>query len=163
MLETLTVITLLTLFMLFFRPGKTEPLKSPLVINRNGQFHAVLAPMLNLAQPLLEDISGNFGEPDRKNGDSRTRYYKVTDKEVRAHGKDHYLLAVSLHGGELYFQAASPQDGNSEIETLRAFSNPILARHPAVAAHSEAAEAALTLAIETAAAKHGATLALLTQ
>lgn len=155
MLETLTIITLSVLFLIFFRPGKTEPLKSPLVISRGGQFHAVLAPMLNLAQPLLEDISRDFTEQDRQLGNTGTHYYKVTDKEVKAHGKNHYLLAITLRGGELYFQAVAPHAESSEIEILRDFSDPILARHPAEAARSEPAEAALARAIETATAARG--------
>lgn len=163
MIETLTIITISVLFLIFFRPGKTEPLKSPLVINRGGQFHAVLAPMLNLAQPLLEDISSQLGEQDRKSGNTEPHYFKVVDKEVKSHGKKFYLLAVTLRDGELYFQATAPQDGCNEIETIRSFSDPMLERHPSTTAHSDAADTALAKAIETACGKRGCTLTPLTK
>lgn len=163
MIETLTIITISVLLLIFFRPGKTEPLKSPLVINRNGQFHAVLAPMINLAQPLLENISRHLGEQDRQSGDTKSRYFRVVDKEVKSHGKNFYLLAITLRNGELYFQATAPQDGSNDLDTLRAFSDPLLSRHPTAAAHSDTAETALTHAIETAAAERGSALAPLMQ
>lgn len=163
MIETLTLITLIVLFLVFFRPGKTEPLKSPLVINRAGQFHAVLAPMLNLAQPLLENISRHLGEQDRKNGDTETRYFRVVDREVKSHGKNFYLLAITLRNGELYFQATAPHDSSSDLDVIRTFSEAMLSRHPSAAAHSGTAETALTHAIETAAAERGSALAPLLQ
>lgn len=163
MIETLTIITLSILALIFFRPGKTEPLKSPLVINRGGQFHAVLAPMINLAQPLLENISRHLGEQERQSGNSQPLYFKVTDKEVKAHGKDFYLLAATLRDGVLYFQATAPQDKSSDLDTIRAFSEAELARHPASASHSDAAESALSNAIQAAASQRGSALILLTQ
>lgn len=163
MIETLTIVTISVLLLIFFRPGKTEPLKSPLVINRGGQFHAVLAPMLNLAQPLLEDISRYLVEQDRQSGNTKTRYYKVIDKEVKSHGKNYYLLAITLRDGELYFQATAPQEGGSEIETIRSYSDAMLERHPSTAAHSDAAESALTNAIEAAAGQRGSAFSPLTQ
>ncbi|MDR0480742.1 MAG: hypothetical protein LBG66_02525, partial [Gallionellaceae bacterium] len=109
MIETLTLITLFTILMVIFRPGKVEPLKNPLFINRIGQFNAVLAPMLNLAQPLLENISSRLTETERKTGDTRSLYFTVQDKEVKLEDSDVYLLAATLRGGVLYFQATAPQ------------------------------------------------------
>jgi hypothetical protein len=163
MIETLTIITLSILALIFFRPGKTEPLNNPLVINRGGQFHAVLAPMLNLAQPLLENISRHLGEQERQSGNTQPHYFKVSDKEVKAHGKDFYLLAATLRDGMLYFQAIAPQTDEKHLDTIRAFSGAELSRHPAVALESEAAEAALSRAIQAAAAQRGSTLSPLTQ
>lgn len=164
MIETLTIITLSVLFLIFFRPGKTEPLKSPLVINRVGQFNAVLAPMLNLAQPLLENISRHLGEQERHSGNSHSLYFKVSDKEVKAHGSDNYLLAATLRDGVLYFQATAPEGKNDDLATIRAFSEAELSRHPAATSgHSEAAQHALNSAIETAAGQRGSTLVPLAQ
>ena len=163
MLETLTIITLSVLALIFFRPGKTEPLMNPLTISRGGQFHAVLAPMLNLAQPLLENISRHLGEQERRSGNTQPRYFKVNDKEVKAHGKDYYLLAATLRDGVLYFQAAAPQDNNSDLDAIRTFSEAELARHPASATHSEAAGAALDTAIQTAVRQRNITLTPLAQ
>jgi hypothetical protein len=164
MLETLTIITLCVIALILFRPGKTEPLNNPLVINRVGQFHAVLAPMLNLAQPLLENISRHLGEQDRQSGNSHPLYFRVKDKEVRAHGKDFYLLAATLRDGMLYFQATAPQDNNSDLETIRSFSDTEMLRHPvATAAHSDSAESALISAIQTAAEPRGSELTPITE
>ena len=159
MLETLTVITICVTLLIIFRNGKTEPLKNPLVINRVGQFQAVLAPMLNLAQPMLENISKQLGEQERHNGNSNPLYFKVRDKEIKAHGKDFYLLAATLRDGVLYFQAAAPEEQVNDLDTIRAFSETEMSRHPAeMASHSEAAEAALTNAIQTAAGQRGSAL-----
>jgi hypothetical protein len=156
MLETLTVITICVIALILFRPGKTEPLDNPLTINRVGQFHAVLAPKLNLAQPLLENISRHLGEQDRQDGNSHPLYFRVSDKEVRAHGKDFYLLAATLRDGVLYFQATAPQDDNSDFETIRSFSDSEMSRHPAAtAAYSDSAESAIISAIQTAAGQRG--------
>ncbi len=162
MLETLTVITICVTLLIIFRNGKTEPLKNPLVINRVGQFQAVLAPMLNLAQPMLENISKQLGEQERHNGNSNPLYFKVRDKEIKAHGKDFYLLAATLRDGVLYFQAAAPEEQGSDLDTIRAFSETEMSQHPAeTASHSDAAEAALTNAIQTAAGQRGSALTLL--
>ncbi|MDX8398860.1 MAG: hypothetical protein R8K20_01270, partial [Gallionellaceae bacterium] len=159
MIETLTVITLCVLFLIFFRPGKTPPLKSPLVINRGGQFHAVLAPMLNLAQPLLESISRNMIEEDRQSGDTKPRLFRVTDKEVKAHGKDYYLLAMTLRDGMLYFQATAPVEGSNDLDTISTVSETELSRHPSTLTISETAELALDKAIQAAASQRGSSLA----
>ena len=56
MIETLTLITLCVLFLIFFRPGKTPPLESQLVIERPGQYKITLVPQLNLAQRFIEAL-----------------------------------------------------------------------------------------------------------
>ncbi len=158
MIETLTIITLSIIALILFRPGKPEPLDNPLVINRIGQFRAVLAPRINLAQPLLEAISRRLGDDARQSGNTPPLYFKVTDKEVKAHGKDYYLLGMTLRDGVLYFQAAAPTDNTSDLDTIRAASNAELATHPAVAAPSAAAETALVAAINAAATERGASV-----
>jgi hypothetical protein len=163
MIETLTIITLSVLALIFFRPGKTEPLKNPLVINRGGQFHAVLAPMLNLSQPLLENVSRQLGEQERKSGNSEPLYFMVSDKEVKAHGDKFYLLAATLRDGVLYFQAVAPEKKESHLDTIRAFSDAELFRHPETVARSDAAQAALTGAIQAAAEQRGVELTPITQ
>jgi hypothetical protein len=163
MIETLTIITLSVIALILFRPGKTEPLKNPLVINRGGQFHAVLAPMLNLAQPLLESVSRHLGEQDRQSGNSKPLYFKVSDKEVKAHGEKFYLLAATLRDGVLYFQAIGPQEKESHFDTIRAFSEAEMFRHPETWPHSDAAQAALTQAIQAAAGQRSAILTPITQ
>lgn len=163
MIETLTIITLSVLALIFFRPGKTEPLKNPLVINRGGEFHAVLAPMLNLSQPLLESISRHLGDQGRQNGSSKPLYFMVTDKEVKAHGGKFYLLAATLRDGVLYFQAIAPQEKENHLDTIRAFSEAELFRHPETRPHTNAANAALVAAIQAAADQRGVVLVPIVQ
>ncbi|MGO8754393.1 MAG: hypothetical protein ACLQHK_04085 [Gallionellaceae bacterium] len=163
MIETLTIITLSVLALIFFRPGKTEPLKNPLVINRGGQFHAVLAPMLNLSQPLLESISRHLNDQDRQSGNSKPLYLMVSDREVKAHGDKFYLLAVTLRDGVLYCQAIAPQEKENHLDTIRAFSDAEMFRHPETRPHSDAAQAALAAAIQAAADQRGAILTPIAQ
>jgi len=161
MIETLTLITLSIIALLVFRPGRTPPLESPLVIDRVGQFHAVLAPKINLAQPLLENISHRVTEEMRQGGNTSPLYFRVADKEVKAHGQDYYLLAASLRDGVLYFQAAAPATDKGDLETIRAFSEAELSRHPETRAHADGAGTALTNAILAAASQRGASLTAL--
>ncbi len=163
MIETLTIITLCVLALVFFRPGKTEPLKNPLVINRGGQFNAVLAPMLNLAQPLLETISRQLPEDVRQGGNSKSLYFMARDKEVKSHGDKFYLLAATLRDGVLYFQATAPQENESNFDTIRAFSDAEMFRHPETRTHDDSAEAALAAAIQAAADQRGTILTPVTQ
>ncbi len=163
MLETITIITLTLILLTILRPGKTPPLESPLTINRVGQFQAVLAPKINLAQPLLEAVSGRLSETDRKSGNTQSLYFRVQDKEVNAHGDDFYLLAATLRDGVLYFQAIAPKKDQDNLDTIRAFSDAELARQPDTQPHAEGAAAALTAAIQAAASQRGAVVTALAQ
>jgi hypothetical protein len=161
MIETLTLITLSIIALIIFRPGKTPPLENPLVINRVGQFHAVLAPKINLAQPLLEHISRHVNEELRSSGNTRPLYFKVEDKEVQAHGQDHYVLAATLRDGVLYFQATAPGKGQNDLDAIRTFSGDELDRHPETGLQNEQTAAALATAIQAAANQRGAGLTAL--
>ncbi|MBI3902663.1 MAG: hypothetical protein HY306_06930 [Nitrosomonadales bacterium] len=157
MIEFTLVVTAIVLMIVFLRVGETKALPSPLVINRVGQYHAVLAPMLNLAQPLLESISCRLGEQDRQSGNTPPLYFKVSDSEVRAHGEESYLLAVTLRDGMLYFQATAPQGKEQHLATIQTFSEAELSHHPDSRPYSDAAQAALVAATHAAANQRGAT------
>lgn len=131
MIETLTIITLSVLFLIFFRPGKTPPLNNPLVIERPDQYHMTLMPQLNLAQPFIEAIAAQIGKSSDSTQYSATQYFEVRDKQVTAHGHDCYLLAITRCNGILYFQAASPQsdDPNSHLHTIHKFADAVLKLH----------------------------------
>jgi len=161
MIETLTLITLSVIALIIFRPGKTPPLENPLTINRVGQFHAVLAPRINLAQPLLENISRRIPDEGRQGGNTPPLYFKVQDKEVKAHGQDFYLLAATLRDGVLYFQAAAPEKERGELDVIHAFSEAELSKHPESRPHADSARAALLDAIKAAADQRGASLTAL--
>lgn len=132
MIETATLITLCMLYLIFFRPGKTQPLENPLVIERPGQYHLTLAPQLNLAQPYIEAIAGRLAVTDDVPKSSGTQFFVVRDKQVAAHGHESYLLAVTQRGGQLYIQAARPisKDPNAYLHTISEFSQEVLARFP---------------------------------
>lgn len=130
MIETLTIITLFMLYIIYFRPGKTPPLNNPLVIERPGKYHVLLAPNLNLAQPLVEVIAQRLLESSSDAGNSTTQFFKVQDSHVTAHGHAAYLLAITKRNGMLYFQAAAPVENNDHLETISEFSRKVLEKHP---------------------------------
>lgn len=130
MIETLTLITLCILFLAFFRPGKTPPMKNPLVIERPGKYHVTLAPLLNLAQPFVEAIAQRLLESPNGSGDSTTQFFEVQDVLVTAHGHATYLLAITKRNGMLYFQAASPVNNIDHLQTISEFSRKGLAKFP---------------------------------
>jgi hypothetical protein len=139
MLETLTIITLSVLFLVFFRPGKTPPLNNPLVIERPGQYHMTLAPQLNLAQPFIEAIAKQIGSPCDAAECSSTQYFEVRDKQVTAHGHDFYLLAITRRNSMLYFQAVSPQSNDkNNRKTIGEFADGVLMRFPSTGKHDAA-------------------------
>lgn len=130
MIETLTLITLCLLFLVFFRPGKTPPMKNPLVIERPGKYHVTLAPLLNLAQPFVEAVAQRLLESPIGSGNSATQFFEVQDALVAAHGQATYLLAISKRDGMFYFQAAAPADDISHLQTISEFSRKELAKLP---------------------------------
>lgn len=133
MIETFTLITLCVLFLVFFRPGKTPPLDSPLVIERPGKYKMTLAPKLNLAQPFIEAISGRL---DKLNISTQhcnvVLCFAVGDKQVAAKKSDVYLLAIIVRGGMLYFMAEQPMssDPDNYLDTIKSFAKDVLADFP---------------------------------
>lgn len=130
MIETLTLITLCVLYLVFFRPGKTPPLNNPLVIERPGKYHVTLAPHLNLAQPLVEAIAQQLLKSPEHSRNSTTQFFEVRDRHATAHGHDAYLLAITQRDGMLYFQAAAPAGNSDHLQTIREFSQNVLAKFP---------------------------------
>lgn len=165
MIETLTIITLSVLFLIFFRPGKTPPLNNPLVIERPGQYHMTLAPQLNLAQPFIEAVAKQIGTPSDSPQYSATQYFEMRDKQVTAHGHGSYLLAITQRNGMLYFQAASPlsDDKNEHHKTISEFADAVLARFPATGEHSTALDERIVAAAQEATQLRSIDLKHLTQ
>ena len=132
MIEFTTIVTLSILFLIFFRPGKTPPLENPLVIERPGQYHMTLAPQLNLAQPFIEDVASRIGSSNEGSADCESKFFEVRDRQVKAHGFDFYLLAITRRRGMLFFQAARPssKDQTSYLQTISDFSASVLIRFP---------------------------------
>jgi hypothetical protein len=130
MIETLTLITLCMLYLIFVRPGKTPPLNNPLVIERPGKYHVLLAPNLNLAQPLVEAIAQRLLESSNEALNSTTQFFEVQDSHVKAHGHAAYLLAITKRNGMLYFQATAPVDNGNYLQTISEFSRMVLEKLP---------------------------------
>lgn len=151
MIETLTIITLSALFLVFFRPGKTPPLDNPLVIERPGIHHMTLASKLNLAQPFIEAIAEQAGIPGIAGQCSATQFFEVRDGQVRAHGQDCYLLAVTLQNGILYFQAISPPASGSHFNAIAEFADSVLRRFPAAGARNSEMDTRIVAAVQEAA------------
>lgn len=108
MIETLTLITLCVLYLVFFRPGKTPLLENPLVIERIGLYRIALAPQLNLAQPFIEAIAKHIKAANTVLAEGVKCSFAVRDKHVVLRGCDYYLLTIMQRDGMLYFEATAP-------------------------------------------------------
>lgn len=132
--ESLLLLTIVTLVILTIRRAKPVVLENSVTIHRPGQYHMMLAPQLNRAQTFIEQIAGQFSKSHKPQGDIPSQYFEVRDPKVFAQGQNCYLLAATLRGGLLYFQAvnprASPYDASSPLDTLREFSESELKLHP---------------------------------
>lgn len=129
----LTILTIVTLVVLsLLRPGKTPPLDNPLIIQRPGQYHMTLAPQLNLAQPLIEDIAKRLAPTCDPAQNSQTLCFEMRDREVTAHGQDHYQLTITQRNGMLYFQAIASPAGypKDRAQAALEFANNVLANIP---------------------------------
>ena len=151
----LTTVTLVALSLI--RPGKTPPLDNPLIIERPGQYHMTLAPQINLAQPLIEDIVKRLRSSGDLANNSATLCFEVRDKEVTAHGKDFYLLATTQRNGMLYFQAIASQAGfpKDRINALLEFANAVLANIPGTSTPDEQLNERIVSATRDAAQQRG--------
>lgn len=158
MIETITLITLSLLFILYFRPGKTPPLNNSLIIERPGQYHVTLAPQLNLAQPFIEAITKQIVTPANTIQHSVTQCFEVRDKQVTAHGHTHYLLAITLRNGMLYFQAIAPsplvRGRSNHFNMLMEVAHAALANIPAPDAYNAEAGEKIAAATNIAARQH---------
>jgi hypothetical protein len=158
MLESITIITLCVLFLIFFRPGKTPPLDSPLDIERPGKYHMTLAPKLNLAQPFIESIIKELGTAGDTSQSSATQCFEVHDKRVTAHGHGFYLLAITQRKGMLYFQAIAPrqqlENGESHQNILLKATHAALANASPDESHNAETDERIVAAIENAAHQH---------
>jgi len=132
--ETLLTLTIITLIIITIRRARPVILENPVNIHRPGQFHIMLAPQLNQAQSFVEQIAKRYIESYHPKGDLPTQYFEVRDPNVFSKGRESYLLAVSLRGGELYFQAVNPeaakQEAESHYKTLHDYSESVLQNHP---------------------------------
>ena len=132
--ESLLLLTIITLIVITIRRARPVILENPVNIHRPGQYHITLAPQLNRAQTFTEQIAKQFIESHQPKGDLPTQYFEVHDPKVYSKGHKSYLLAVTLRGGELYFQAVNPKiskhNTESHYRTLHEFSESVLQKYP---------------------------------
>jgi hypothetical protein len=151
--ESLLLLTIITLIVITIRRARPVILENPVNIHRPGQFHITLAPQLNRAQTFVEQIAKQFIESHHPKGDLPTQYFEVRDPKVFSKGQDSYLLAVTLRGGELYFQAANPKPAkhkaDNRYDTLREFSESVLQQHPLSGTADESGAEDLRTAVES--------------
>jgi hypothetical protein len=153
--ESLLLLTIVTLVILTIRRGKPVVLDNPVIIERAGQYHITLAPQLNRAQNFIEQIVKQYPLDIARQSEFATQFFEVTDPKVFAQGESFYLLAISLRGGVLYFQAINPQpllhDADSHLKTVREYSRAVMAFHPLLGSSDQQGVKNLETAIGTAA------------
>jgi hypothetical protein len=154
MLETLTIITLTTIFLLIFRPGTTPPLDNPLVIERPGSHHILLASKLNLAQPFIEVVAQAL-MADNGGKCSATQYFEIRDKQVKVPGSDCYLLAATERNGLRYFQGIGPAKDAGHLVAITKFAEGVLLRYPASGAYDAKLDERIVAAVQDVAAARG--------
>ncbi len=154
--ETLLTLTIITLIIITIRRARPVILENPVNIHRPGQFHIMLAPQLNQAQSFVEQIAKRYLDSYHPKGDLPTQYFEVRDPRVFSKGQKSYLLAVSLRGGELYFQAVNPkaqkQEAESHYKTLHEYSQSVLQNHPPAGSVDESGTESLRSTVEAIAA-----------
>jgi hypothetical protein len=131
--ESLLLLTIITLIVITIRRARPVILENPVIIQRPGQYHITLAPQLNRAQNFIEQIAKQFMQSHPDVRDLPTLYFEVRDPKVFSKGLNSYLLAISMRGGILYFQAVNPKskqhDAGSYYKTLHDFSESVLQHH----------------------------------
>jgi hypothetical protein len=164
-LETLTIITLGMLFLIFFRPGKTPPLENRLTIKRPGRYQITLAARLNLAQQFIEAIAEQMTLDNVEPLGRSILYFVVCDSQVTAHGAKEYLLAIYCRDGLFYFQAECPGSKNAGdyLDTIKAFTLDLLQDSPARNEQSESLETGIVLAVQKIALDKSVEVRLLTE
>lgn len=157
---TLATIIITVIIVLTLRNTKRAVLENPVILNRTGQYHATLAPKLNLVQTFIEAIAKQLPGPRDANQNSSTQCFEVRDPEAAAIGHDLYLLAITMRNGLLYFQAIVPRPPinaqDSHFNMLTESANNTLARFPATDnAHTAGMDESLITATNTTAQKLG--------
>ncbi len=156
---TLATIIITIIIVLTLRNTKHAVLENPLILNRTGQYHAVLAPKLNIAQTFIEAIAKQIPGPRDESQNSSTQCFEVRDPQAVAIGHEFYLLAVTMRNGMLYFQAIVPRplinDQDSHFNMLMESAHGVLKDITATGMPSTEMDERTITAIDTAAEKLG--------
>lgn len=163
MIETFTLVTLIFLYLVFFRPGKTPQLENSLVIDRPGKYKITLARKLNLAQPFIESIAARILLAEDAARSSSTQFFAVRDKQITTHSCEGFLLVISCLDGVLSFQAEQPpsDDCSSHFEWLSEFTDDVLEKAAASNDDSAALDSCIIAATQNVARELGVDVNLL--
>lgn len=124
MYELWILLVLLALVLWSLR-GKSVVFENPIIIQVATVYHATIAPHLVQSHGFIEQIVAQLAITDCSAGDSDTLCFEVRDTQL------HYLLAVSLRAGVLYFQVLSPASlREANYRVLREYADQVLIHHP---------------------------------
>jgi hypothetical protein len=157
MFELALLVILVVLVVAALKGGRHKMQQTPVVVHVPGEFHITFAPQLTQARAFIEQIVSNYKRSDSLADELPTQFFKVDYHDGQAPALTFYLLAVSIRGGMLYFQAINPQpllgDNDSHLNQLKLYSEAVLELHPL--SHSAGVEAIIQLneAVESAAAQ----------
>jgi hypothetical protein len=157
---TLATIIITIIVVLTLRNTKRAVLENPVILNRTGQYHATLAPKLNIAQTFIEAIAKQIPGPRDAAQNSSTQCFEVRDPDAASIGHELYLLAITMRHGMLYFQAIVPRpfvsDQDSHFNMLMESARGAVAHIPATGGvHNTEMDECLITAASTAAQKLG--------
>lgn len=156
---TLATIIITIIIVLTIRNTKRAVLENPVILNRTGQYHAILAPKLNIAQTFIEAISKQIPVPRDESQNSSTQCFEVRDPEAAKISHELYLLAITMRNGMLYFQAIIPRplinDQDSHFNMLMESADAALSHSPATGAHNTETDEYIIAAAGTAARNLG--------
>ncbi|MCE9551454.1 MAG: hypothetical protein K8R50_10735 [Betaproteobacteria bacterium] len=156
---TLATIIITIIVVLTLRNTKRAVLENPVILNRTGQYHATLAPKLNIAQTFIEAIAKQIPGPRDASQNSSTQCFEVRDPEAAAIGHELYLLTITMRNGMLYFQAIIPRplisDQDSNFNMLMESAHGALAHIPATGVNNTEMDECIITAAITAARKLG--------
>lgn len=154
---TLATIIITIIIVLTLRNTKRTVLENPLILNRTGQYHATLAPKLNIAQTFIEAIAKQTPGPRDEGQNSSTQCFEVRDPEAAAIGQELYLLAITMRQGLLYFQAIVPRplisDQDSHFNMLMESAHNALVSNPTTGGMHKEMDEYIIVAANTAARK----------
>lgn len=148
MFEAFFLAALVVVVVLAIRGNKVIVLDNPVIIQRVGCYHATLAPQLAHAQNFIGQIAGLWIEAGNESRDLATQYFEIHDANMSVAG--HYLLAVALRAGILYFQAILPVAGNHHA-AIREFSGQVMLHHPLLVSEDRPGASSLHAVVEAAA------------
>lgn len=154
---TLATIIITIILVLTLRNTKRAVLENPLILNRTGQYHATLAPKLNIAQTFIEAIAKQIPGSRDAVQNSSTQCFEVRDPEAAAIGQELYLLAITMRHGLLYFQAIVPRplinDQDSHFNMLMESAHNTLESIPTTGGTHKEGDEYIIVAADTAAQK----------